>query len=98
MKYKTNFYRDTALNGNAIKQGVDLVVDVDGVSYIQAAVYHEGFPIQAQFDDNRDGIVQVKFRLVERVNGQYQPLPKGTYVLKIRHGYGAGVNDEFFIA
>ena len=98
MQYRTNFHTNTDLNGNAIKGGDTLIVNLEGAgTFASGAIYDGGFPIQADFDDISDGKVELKFKLVERVNGQYQGLPTGTYVLKIRAGNGQGIDDQFFI-
>lgn len=100
MQYTTNFYKDTDLNGNAIKSGDTLKVKIEGIPYAMGVVYDgvTKFPLIPDFDDNSDGKVELVFPLVERVNGQYRGLPTGRYILKIRYGYGDGITDEFFIS
>jgi hypothetical protein len=98
MQYSANFHRSEALAGNAITSGDTLKVHLSGAgSHATGAIYHEGFPIQIDFDDDKDGSIDLNFKLVERVAGQYQGIPKGTYVLKIRAGNGQGIDDEFYI-
>lgn len=91
-------HKNTDLNGNAIASGDTLTVHVsEAGGHLTGAIYHQGFPIQIDFDDDKDGSIDLKFKLVERVAGAYQGLPKDTYTLKLRAGNGQGIDDEFFI-
>lgn len=97
--YETNFHKEDV--GNAINSGDTLTVHIGDVDHATGAVYHEGFPIIADFDDNRDGSVDLKFRLLERNGATYSGLPTGKYILKVRSYKdgrgGIGYDDEFNI-
>ena len=103
MRYQTNFFKGE--NGNSIRSGDTLTITLEDVDHASGAIYENGLPIQADFDDDRDGTVVLSFRLLEyqHINGvrRIVGLEPGTYVLKVR-GYkdgrgGNGIDDEFLI-
>ena len=97
--YKANWVKTP--QGNGVKSGTILEVDIQGASHISGGIYKDDLPIQAGFAFGPDPL---KFKLAKRarVDGKWRTvgLSLGSYVLKVRafvDGRGQGWDDEFLI-
>jgi len=105
VKYSTNFFKQENPPGNSIKTLTHLEVELKDVDFASGAIYQDGFPVIADFDDNKDGKVILDFYLAQYswADGSKKlvGLDPGTYTLKVRaykDGRGGnGIDDEFFI-
>jgi len=90
MKYLVNWERTP--QGNGIKSGDTLTINVPGTDYISGGIFQNNFPVLAFFEMGEN----VSLRLVKGKTwfGTAKPLPRGTYVLKTRTATN-GWDDKF---
>lgn len=82
--------------GNGIQQGTTIIIDWK-VDYISGGIFDEtgSFPILAFFEMGNH--VEIAPYKGKTWYGAAKPLPKGTYTLITRTGYGDGYRDQFEI-
>ena len=92
--YKVNWIKTD--KGNGINIGNTIEIDWK-VDYISGGIYDETgkFPILAFFEMGNH--VEIKPYKGKTWYGKAKPLPRGTYTLITRTGYGDGYTDQFEI-
>ena len=93
-KYKVNWIKTD--KGNGINIGSTLQINWQ-VDYISGGVFdeHGKFPILIFFEMGNH--VELKLFKGKTWFGKVKPLPRGTYTLIVRTGYGDGYKDQFEI-
>lgn len=107
--YKTNFFKDVNVNGNALKQGTDLVITIDAgdgkdPAYVSGMLFMETSKgslraIQAEQTGHRSNpsLDSLIFEMKGRTG---QPYPVGKYRVETRWNFGGGdlgIGDSFEI-
>ena len=102
MKYKANF--KAGKNGNSIKGGSYLVVNVPGATVLTGIIakkYPTKYGPFKKFVQVQQGTKQLKFLLKKKRKGKTVPFSSGNYVLTVRafdsKNRGFGWKDVFYI-